>query len=85
MTIYSIPQTLAHQYHGAGYALAAITGGQVVALVYLADALPDFDPDTPGALPRALDDPKLGPTVRQLSALGQLSVGMCSCWEFCGL
>ena len=82
MNVYKIPEALASKYHGSGHALVAVTGGQVVDLVYLDDALPDFDPDQPGALMRAIDDPRLAPTVRRLQALGQVSVGMLSCWEF---
>lgn len=47
-----------------------------------ADALPDYDADAPGALRAALDDQRIAPTVRRLQALGQVSVGMCSTWEF---
>lgn len=82
MNVFKIPEELAGKYHGSGHALAAVTGGQVVDLVYLDDALDDFDPDVPGALVAALDDQRLAPTVRRLQALGQVSVGMCSCWEF---
>lgn len=85
MNIFPIPHTLDEKYKGAGYALAAVTGGQVVDLVYIADALPDYDPDQRGALQAALNDDRLGPTVRRLQALGQVSVGMCSAWEFVGL
>lgn len=82
MNVYSIPKALASKYHGAGHALAAITGGQVIDLVYVEDALPDYDPDAPGALAAAISDDRLGPAVRGLQALGVVSVGMCSSWEF---
>lgn len=81
MTVHKIPSSLASKYHGAGHALVAVTGGQVVDLVYLEDVLPDFDPEAPGALVRALADARLGPSVRQLQALGRVSVCMLSCWE----
>ena len=82
MNVYPIPEALASKYHGSGHALAAIVGGQVVDLVYVEDALPDYDPDRRGALAAALNDDRLGPTVRRLQALGKVSVGMCSSWEF---
>lgn len=82
MNVYPITDAVAEKYHGAGHALAAITGSQVVDLVYLDDALPDYDADAPGALRAALDDQRIAPTVRRLQALGQVSVGMCSAWEF---
>ena len=63
-------------------ALAAIVGGRVVDLAYVEDALPGYDPDVPGALAAAINDQRLAPTVRGLQALGQVSVGMCSAWEF---
>lgn len=85
MNVFKIPDSLAEKYHGCGHALAASVGGELVGLVYLADALPDFDADEPGALLAALDSPALAPTVRQLQALGAVHVGMCSAWEFCEL
>ena len=69
MNVYPIPEALASKYHGSGHALAAIVGGQVVDLVYVEDALPDYDPDQRGALAAALNDDRLGPTVRRLQAL----------------
>lgn len=77
--IYQIPDALADKYHGAGHALASITGGQIVNLVYFADVLADFDPEN---LKAAINDPRLAPSVRILQSTGELSVGMCSCHEF---
>lgn len=82
MNAYPIPETLASKYHGAGHALAAIAGSQIVDLVYVEDALPDYDADAPGALAAAIDDQRLAPAVRRLQALGQVHVGMCGGWEF---
>lgn len=83
MNVFPIPDTIADKYKGAGHALAAVTGGRIVGLVYLRDALPDYD-DGEGVagLATAINDDRLGPTVRELQALGDLHVGMCSCWEF---
>jgi hypothetical protein len=89
--IYKIPEGLAPQYHGSGWALAAVAGGQLVKLVYLADASPTFDQmmQQPGAdnhgvffARQVLQTPELGPVIRELQALGQISVGMLSGWEF---
>ena len=41
--VFKIGDTLASKYNGAGIALGAVTGGELVGLVYLRDALPDFD------------------------------------------
>lgn len=91
MTTYPVPEGLAPQYHGCGWALAAVAGGQLVKLVYLADASPTFDQmmQQPGAdnhgaffARQVLALPELGPVVRELQALGQISVGMLSSWEF---
>jgi hypothetical protein len=54
----------------------------LVDLLYMNDLLPDFDPD--GAA-QAVTDHRLAPTIRHLSGLGEVSIGMCSCWEFCEL
>ena len=89
MNVYSIPDTLASQYHGAGYALAASAGGQLVALRYLVELAPELDDDLAegGATARAaaqrwIDSSAAGPAVRELQALGEVHVGMCSAWEF---
>lgn len=89
MNVYPIPDTLASAYQGAGYALAAVAGGQLVALRYIADLAPQLD-DTlaEGGRPArdAVQDwigsDDAAPTVRELQALGAVSVGMCSAWEF---
>lgn len=88
MNVYKVPQTgpLADKYHGAGHALAATVAGQLVDLVYIHDALPDYDGGLDGdALRQAIHRPDLAPTVRRLQALGEVHVGMLSCWEFCEL
>lgn len=83
MNILKIPSTMTEQYNGAGHALAAVVGGQIVALVYLRDVLDEYDDEAgQGELNRAVRDPRLGPTVRLLQSYGDVSVGMCSCWEF---
>lgn len=79
--VWKIPEALAHQYHGAGPGLVAVTGGQVVALRYLEDVLPGFDPDDSHAVLLALSDDRLGNTVRQLQTLGEVSVVMLGSWE----
>jgi hypothetical protein len=81
MNVFPIPEALASKYHGAGYALAAVLEGSVIDLVYLREALPDFGEERQDAL-AAIDDPRIAPTVRRLQALGQVSIGMCSGWEF---
>ena len=83
MQVFKIGDSLESKYRGAGHALAAVTGGQLVDVRYLSDVLPDYD-DGEGIarLANALDDDRLGPTVRELQALGEVVVGMVSCWEF---
>lgn len=89
MVVWNVPDSLADKYRGAGLAMAAVCGGQMVDLVYLEDAIPGFDQDaydSPEAAVRAVSlDRGLSPTVRRFQALGQVSIGMCSCWEFCEL
>lgn len=86
MNVFKVPQTgpLADKYRGAGLALAATVDGQLVDIVYLADALPNFGGER-SDLVAALNDQRLAPTVRRLQAIGQVHVGMLSCWEFCEL
>lgn len=89
MTVYPIPDTLATQYHGAGYALAATASGQLVALRYLADVAPELDePLSEGgqtaraAVQSWIKSDSAATAVRELQALGKVRVGMCSSWEF---
>lgn len=79
--VFKIPDALEIKYHGCGIALASVTGGQIVNLVYLQDALPDFSGEQ-NDLPSALNDDRIAPTVRLLQSTGEVFVGMCSCWEF---
>lgn len=92
MTVYPIPDALACQYHGAGYALAATAGGQMVALRYLVDVAPDLDEPLAegGQTARAavqswIKSDAAATVVRELQALGEVHVGMCSSWDFCEL
>lgn len=82
MNTYKVPDSLEHKYHGSGYALAAISGGELASFVYLEDVLEDFDPAAPHAAFMAVNDDRLGPTVRELSALGNVSFGMLGSREF---
>lgn len=80
--VFKIPETLEAKYHGCGIALASVTGGVITNLVYLHDVLKEFDDSDRAALPAALNDARLGPSVRLLQSTGKVFVGMCSCWEF---
>ena len=81
--VFKIGDTLASKYNGAGIALGAVTGVELVGLVYLREALPDFDEGAGiTAAADAINDPRIAQTVRELSALGEMFVGMCSCGEF---
>lgn len=91
MQTYPIPESTAGQYHGAGWALAAIAGGQVVALRYLRDVAPAIaelldaadGAHAPFFVRQWLITDAAAPVVRELHSMGQVSVGMCSAWEFC--
>jgi len=80
--VFKIPESLYGKYHGCGHALAAVTGGQIVDFEYLEALLPDLDIEDEEQVRSALGDPTIGPTVRYLSGLGEVFVGMCSCYEF---
>lgn len=87
--VFGIPKSLASQYAGGGHALAAIAGGRVVALRYLRDHSPVVgEAEIEGghvarlAVLATISDEALAPVIRELQALGDVSVGMVSCWEF---
>lgn len=79
--VFKIPTALEAKYHGTGIALASVTSGVIVNLVYLRDELEDFSGEQ-ADIPAALNDDRLGPTVRLLQSTGKVFVGICSCWEF---
>lgn len=90
MNAFKIPESLASHYHGAGWAIAAIAGGKVVALRYIEDVAPLAVADAVaqgGSHARFFVDQWIKttealPVVRELQALGQISLGMLSSWEF---
>jgi len=89
MNTFPIPDELAEAYKGTGHAIAAIKDGRVVDLLYLRDLLlsfSDHDEDGNGiarhVVAARLADARLGPSVRHLETLGDVSLGLCSCWEF---
>jgi len=91
MNVFKIPDALADAYHGSGWALAASVGGQLVALRYIRDVAPPAVADAMAEADEAhaaffvrqwLSTQEAAPTVRKMQALGDVHVGMCSCWEF---
>lgn len=84
MNVFKIPESLADKYHGAGIAIAATLNNQLVDICYLSDVLPDFSGEI-ADIPDAINDERIGPTVRHMQALGTVHIGMCSAWEFCEL
>jgi len=89
MNTYQIPESIYAQYQGAGWALAAMTGGQLVAIRYIADLAPGLSSDlieggsaARQAVQEWIASDAAAPAVRELQALGEVSVGMCSCGEF---
>ena len=85
MNIFNIPYTLSEKYHGTGHALASVTGGQIVDLIYLRDIIENFDSGEFIDFPKILNDSRLSESVQLLQATGEVYVGMCSCYEFVAL
>lgn len=89
MNVYPVPDSFAGNY-GVGYALAAIDGGQVLALKYIAEHVDEKTQDelAEGGAParnaafKWIGSQAAGPVVRELQALGRVCAGMCSGWEF---
>lgn len=79
MNVFKIVGNIEDKYYGAGYALASIANDQIVNLIYLDTVIDDFDH---GSIKAALNDARLAPIIRELQATGEVSIGMCSCWEF---
>ena len=73
---------LESKYQGSGVAIGAVYGGQLIDIIYLRDVFPDLDEEDEKAVQAALNDQSIAPTVRKMQALGEVFVGMCSCYEF---
>jgi len=90
METYKIPESLESKYHGSGWALAAVVDGELVDIRYVRDVASQAVSDQveEGAshgqffLKTWLETADAAPVVRELQALGDVAVGMCSCWEF---
>jgi len=83
MKIYKVDDLLATKYQGAGYALAATTQNELVDIVYLRDLIEEpEDGFSRQDLLGAIESPMLAKTVRELQALGDVHIGMLSCWQF---
>ena len=91
MNVYPIPGGVASQYIGYGRALAAVDGGRVSRLVYLAEVAPatsDAMRKAKGAqadffLNQWLLTEEATSIIRSLRAEGEVKIGLCVCWEFC--
>lgn len=92
MQVFKISDSLAGAYHGSGWALGSVaSNGELVALRYFEDLVPVSVASQLGDGNGAhgdffikvwLDTAEAAPVVRELQALGDVVVGMCSCWEF---
>ena len=72
MHIYPIPEYLSGTYDGDEWALAAILGERVVALLYIADIAPDVPLNAESIKQWTLTDPV---DLLELQLLGAVSVG----------
>lgn len=87
MNTYKIPESLYSKYHGSGYGLVATLNGLIVDLKYFEDVSDDFyiesgDSDVSDQLKKIVADPRLSETVRYFQSLGDVHVGIFSCYEF---
>jgi hypothetical protein len=92
VNILAIPEALYEKYRGTGYGMVSVQNGVVVDLVYF-DTIDDSFFIESGIGSNAqmkkfgeiIDDPKTGEYVRYLQSLGEVFVGIFSCYEFCEL
>ena len=84
MNVYPIHESAG--YDGSGLALATIKNGKAIELSYLYQICPEYDCED-----KADDwlvwgkDPRVGAAMKELERRGFVSVGICSCGEFCEL
>ena len=83
MRTYPIPDSLDAAYKGSGWAVAATLNGVVVGIRYMEDVAPEIDLGDPySSIAAWIESSSATPIVRELQALGQVSVGMVSNWTF---
>ena len=87
MAVFKIPAFLYDKYRGTGYGLVATVNGEIIDLKYFDDIDPEFyiDSDAQYHIKKIIMDNRLAETMRYFQALGQVSVGIFSCYEFCEL
>lgn len=88
MLVYKIPESLYSKYHGTGYGLIATLNNEVVDLKYFEDIGDDLyidtdDDNVDNQLKNIINDTRLSETVRYFQSIGQVHLGMFSCYEFC--
>lgn len=87
MNTFNIPESLYKKYHGAGFGLAASNNGLLVDIKYFEDIdeslylESDASPDTE-AIQAIIADGRVASTVRYFQSLGDVHVGIFSCYEF---
>lgn len=87
MNVFKIPEALYNKYHGSGYGLIATQNEQVIDLKYFEDITEEFYIDADeevveDKIKKIIEDDRLSETVRYFQALGEVHVGIFSCYEF---
>ena len=89
MKVIKVPETLYPKYRGCGYAMCATLNEVMLDLIYFVDIFKDFDefegleqPALFEAMKALIIKPEVGKKVRYLQSLGDVSFGLCSCYEF---
>lgn len=81
MNVYPIPDSLAHHYKGSDIALAAIAEGDVAALIYIRDLVPDFGDTVSAAWTDLAENPRVAEVARALETdFGHVVIAMVSGW-----
>ena len=88
MNVFKIPEVLYTKCHGSGYGLVATLNGEIVDLKYFEDIADDFyiesdDEIVEDRIKEIISDGRLGETIRYFQSLGDVHVGIFSCFEFC--
>ena len=82
LQVFKIEGALQEKYRGAGHALAVAKDGELLDFKYLREIHDDFDVESDEELEPSLGDPRLSPTIYDMSKRGEVLIGMCSCLEF---
>ena len=87
LNIYKIPRTLERKYQGFGLALCSVMNNEVTNFIYIRNIISGYDTNydidySKNPIEEVVNDDRIVPHIRFLQITGEVSIGVCACWEF---